>query len=71
MEKKTNKVFLQVGEKLQEFDIDHAERILRMPNNGGWDLPKDSKYRLDKKDGLVTRANRGNSQKSKEEADNS
>ena len=27
----------------REFDIDHAERILRMPNSG-WQLPKDSEY---------------------------
>ena len=28
----------------QEFEISHAERLLRMPNNGGWSLPKESKF---------------------------
>ena len=27
----------------QQFDIDHAERILSIPNSG-WELPKDSEF---------------------------
>lgn len=27
----------------QQFDIDHAERILAIPNSG-WELPKDSEF---------------------------
>ena len=30
---------------IREFDIDHAERILRMKNNG-WQLPKNSEFEL-------------------------
>ena len=26
------------------FDIDHAERLLGMVNNGGWVLPKNSEF---------------------------
>lgn len=28
----------------QSFEIAHAERILRMQNNGGWKLPGDSPF---------------------------
>lgn len=40
------------GGTVREFDIDHAERILRM-NRSGWMLPKDSKYEF--KDGTINR----------------
>lgn len=30
----------------QEFASDHAFRLLKMQNNGGWELPKNSKYEL-------------------------
>ena len=30
----------------REFGIEHAERLLRMPNNGGWQLPEGSQYEL-------------------------
>ena len=39
---------------IREFDIDHAERILRMKNSG-WQLPKDSEYEY--KDGTINRRN--------------
>lgn len=35
----------------QSFSIDHAERLLRMPNSG-WELPKDSDYEYDRATGL-------------------
>lgn len=35
----------------QSFSIDHAERLLRMPNSG-WELPKDSDYEYDHATGL-------------------
>lgn len=35
----------------QSFSIDHAERLLRMPNSG-WELPKDSDYVYDRATGL-------------------
>ena len=28
----------------QEFEASHAERLLGMKNNGGWQLPADSKF---------------------------
>ena len=36
----------------EEFEINHAERLLRMPNNGGWQLPEDSPYYFDVKNGI-------------------
>ena len=40
--------------KRVEFDIDHAERILRMPRSG-WQLPKDSEYEY--VDSIISRRN--------------
>ena len=36
----------------QTVEINHAERLLRMPNNGGWQLPEDSPYYFDLKNGI-------------------
>ena len=30
----------------QELSFEHAENLLRMPNNGGWQLPEDSEFVL-------------------------
>ena len=60
---RTNTVVLQVGNVKQEFEINHAERILRMPNNGGWHLPDDSNYEMDQQNGIVTKRNKGKTQK--------
>jgi len=35
----------------QSFSIDHAERLLRMPNSG-WELPANSDYEYDRVTGL-------------------
>ena len=43
-------VALSTGIK-KSFSIDHAERLLRMPNSG-WELPKDSDYEYDRVTGL-------------------
>ena len=56
--KKTT-VTLMANDVTREFEISHAERLLRMPKNGGWHLPENSKFefvnnglrcRQDKKD---------------------
>lgn len=46
-------------------EIAHAERLLKMPKNGGWKLPKDSLYKLTK-DGLIKKSNRGNTKSAQE-----
>lgn len=57
-------ITLQVGDRLQDFEISHAERILRMPNNGGWRLPEDSNYQLDEH-GINIRRNKEEDTESK------
>jgi hypothetical protein len=42
----------------RDFEVSHAERLLAMPNNGGWQLPKDSPY--DYQDGSISRRNKEN-----------
>lgn len=49
----------------QEFGIEHAERLLDMGTylNGGWELPKDSKYAYDEENGLRVKSDKGDSAK--------
>lgn len=35
---KVSKIRLQVGSRIETFEAEHAERLLRMPNNGGWKI---------------------------------
>ena len=44
MNAKTTSVTLVANGVAGEFEFSHAERLLRMPNNGGWHLPENSKY---------------------------
>lgn len=44
MNAKTTTVTLVANGVTQEFEFSHAERLLRMPHNGGWHLPENSKY---------------------------
>lgn len=51
----------------REFEFSHAERLLSLPNNGGWKLPENSKYQFDE-NGLNIRPSKGKTQISKEES---
>ena len=53
----------------QEFEINHAERILRHPDSG-WKLPDDSPYQFEYYDGITKRTNQGNSKEAPKEGDN-
>lgn len=53
----------------QDFEINHAERILRHPDSG-WKLPEDSPYQFDYYDGITKRTNQGNSAKAEQKANN-
>ncbi len=44
MNAKTTKVTLVANGVTREFEYSHAERLLQMPNNGGWHLPENSKF---------------------------
>lgn len=53
----------------QTFEINHAERLLRMPNNGGWQLPEDSPYYFDLKNGIGYKQTKKGSTKPEETGD--
>ncbi len=36
----------------EEFEISHAERLLRMPNNGGWQLSEKTPFEFSKENGI-------------------
>lgn len=36
----------------EQFEITHAERLLRMPNNGGWQLPEKTPFEFSKENGI-------------------
>lgn len=42
----------------KEFEITHAEKLLRMQNNGGWYLPANSNLKFDQKNGFINRSNK-------------
>lgn len=52
MNAKSTRVRLRAGQREESFEISHAERILNMPNNGGWEL-SDKEYQY--KDGIIKR----------------
>jgi hypothetical protein len=56
--RRRNVVTLECEGRKQDFEINHAERILRMKNNGGWKLPEDSNLKLDRANGLVSKRNK-------------
>lgn len=47
------------GGATQDFEALHAERILRMPGGGGWELPQGGEYEFDRENGIHRRANKG------------
>lgn len=61
MDRKT-KVILEANGQKDSFDIAHAERLLKMPDNGGWHLPYNSPFKMTK-DGITVRENSGGDKK--------
>lgn len=70
MSKRVNSVILQCGERREEFEVNHAERILRMPDNGGWQLPEDSNFIMDEQNGLTIKRDQKQTEKSGQNPDN-
>lgn len=68
MSKSNNVVLSNKNEKVGDLtlEINHAERLLLMPRNGGWELPENSPYKLDK-NGIVRKSSKGAVKKSKEQ----
>jgi hypothetical protein len=58
MERKADKVTMTANGITQEFEVSHAERILRMPRNGGWKL-QDTNYQFIN-NGIIRTNKRGN-----------
>ena len=46
------------------FDVEHAERLLAMPDNGGWKLPENSKYQFC--NGSISRRNTNTAERGEE-----
>lgn len=46
MGSKVTTIRLQVGSRIEAFEAEHAERLLRMPNNGGWHIADDENKEL-------------------------
>lgn len=65
METTQVKLVSELGEKY--FDVDHAERILRMPINGGWKLA-DERFVFDLENGITTKRNKAKDTREKETA---
>lgn len=64
MQERIKKVVLEAGELRREFEITHAERLLRMPNNGGWHFPQDSDFEITEQNGIELRRNKESNKKS-------
>lgn len=64
MQERIKKVVLEAGEVRREFEITHAERLLRMPNNGGWHFPQDSDFEITEQNGIELRRNKESNKKS-------
>lgn len=43
----------------RQFEVSHAERLLAMPNNGGWHLPENSQYKYE--NGSISRRHKDKS----------
>lgn len=43
---KITTIRLQAGERIEVFDVVHAERLLRYPNNGGWHIAEGENVEL-------------------------
>lgn len=46
------------------FEVEHAERLLRLNNNGGWQLPADSEFVF--KDDIISKRDKGKGKQGKE-----
>ena len=46
MTTKVTTVRLQAGSRIESFEAEHAERLLRMSNNGGWHIAEDEQVEL-------------------------
>lgn len=53
----------------EEFEINHAERLLRMPNNGGWRLPEKTPFEFCRENGIRYRTHKKGNTGTEEKGD--
>lgn len=60
LKSKSTKVLLECKalNTTREFEVTHAERLLKMQNNGGWQLPENTNFEFDKENGLRYKRNK-------------
>lgn len=63
----TIELFCTADNHKEEFEVNHAERILRMPDNGGWVLPEDSQYKFDNDNGITIKRGSNDTQRTEEQ----
>jgi len=56
-------VIPQRGTKIT-LSVEHAERLLRMTRNGGWQLPSNSEYVFE--NGIISKRSKGKGKRGKE-----
>lgn len=54
----------------QLYEISHADRLLRMLKNGGWELPKDSQYKFSVENGIEYRRDKKANNREQKQGDN-
>lgn len=57
------------GVEVRSFSVEHAERLLRMKNGGGWSLPEGSKFEF-VDNGIDIRRNTGSDKGAEKKAPN-
>ena len=55
---RTKTITLTANGVERSFEVSLAERLMRMKNNGGWGLPKTSKYEFTKENGFTAKRNK-------------
>lgn len=58
---KVTTIRLQAGGRIATFEAEHAERLLRMPNNGGWKIAEGEKVELTENGFRPIKHTKGNS----------
>ncbi len=53
----------------EEYEINHAERLLRMPNNGGWRLPEKTPFEFSNEYGIRYKTHKKGNNGAEEKSD--
>ena len=50
--RKSEKIKLKAGDNVKSFSAEQAEKILRMPRQGGWAIAEPEKYTFTRENGI-------------------